>query len=188
LGYRIRRGIAPREPAHLSGAAYAGRSKIEILLGPDVWNTIPGRTVIDFGCGNGADTIELAQHGARHAYGVDINERCLERARQKAAAARCSNVTFASTPTETADLIVSLDAFEHFADPASILAVMASMLKPTGYVLAAFGPTWYHPLGGHLFSVFPWAHLLFSEAALCRWRSQLRGDGAQRFSEVEGGL
>ena len=65
---------------------------------------------------------------------------------------------------------------------------MAEMLKPTGYVLASFGPTWYHPLGGHLFSVFPWAHLIFSENALCRWRSHIRSDGAKRFREVEGGL
>jgi hypothetical protein len=36
--------------------------------------------------------------------------------------------------------------------------------------------------------VFPWAHLVFSEKALIRWRSDLRRDGATRFSEVEGGL
>ena len=188
LGYRILRSIARREPTHMSGAAYAGRSKIEVLLGPDIWSQIAGKTVIDFGCGSGADTLELARHGAQHAYGVDINERCLEIARRHAAAEGYRNVSFSTTPAEPADIIVSLDAFEHFADPASILAVMANMLKPEGCVLAAFGPTWYHPLGGHLFSVFPWAHLIFSETALCRWRSHLRSDGAQRFSEVEGGL
>jgi len=66
--------------------------------------------------------------------------------------------------------------------------VMYNLLKPGGCVLASFGPTWYHPLGGHLFSVFPWAHLLFSEPALIRWRANVRPDGATRFSEVEGGL
>lgn len=172
----------------MSGAAYAGRSKIEVLLGQNIWKEITGKTVIDFGCGSGVDTIELAQRGACHVYGIDINERCLAMARERAAAAECKNVTFATTPPQPADVIVSLDAFEHFDDPSAILAIMARMLKPGGCVLAAFGPTWYHPLGGHLFSVFPWAHLLFSEAALCRWRSHLRSDGAQHFSEVEGGL
>jgi hypothetical protein len=43
-------------------------------------------------------------------------------------------------------------------------------------------------LGGHLFSVFPWAHLIFSEQALIRWRSDFKSDGATRFSEVAGGL
>lgn len=52
----------------------------------------------------------------------------------------------------------------------------------------SFGPTWRHPLGGHLFSVFPWAHLMFSEQALIRWRSTFKTDGATRFSEVAGGL
>jgi hypothetical protein len=52
----------------------------------------------------------------------------------------------------------------------------------------SFGPTWLHPLGGHLFSVFPWAHLIFSEKALIRWRSTFKTDGATRFSEVAGGL
>ena len=86
------------------------------------------------------------------------------------------------------DYIVSLDAFEHFEDPGAILDIMASLLKPGGEVLASFGPTWYHPLGGHLFSVFPWAHIVLSEAALVRWRSRYRDDGATRFSEVAGGL
>jgi hypothetical protein len=41
-------------------------------------------------------------------------------------------------------------------------------------VRVTFGPTWYHPLGGHIFSVFPWAHLIFTEKALLRWRKSVR--------------
>ena len=89
---------------------------------------------------------------------------------------------------EPADLIVSLDSFEHFADPGDILSTMDALLKPGGEVIASFGPTWYHPLGGHLFSVFPWAHLIFSEQALIRWRSDFKTDGATKFGEVSGGL
>jgi hypothetical protein len=65
---------------------------------------------------------------------------------------------------------------------------MYSLLKPGGFVRVSFGPTWYHPYGGHLFSVFPWAHLIFSEEALIRWRAHFRQDGARRFHEVSGGL
>lgn len=39
-----------------------------------------------------------------------------------------------------------------------------------------------------MFSLFPWSHLVFSEEALIRWRSQFRSDGATKFSEVDGGL
>jgi len=188
LGYRILRVIAPREPAYMAGTAYAGRSKGEALLGAGVWQEITGKTVIDFGCGTGAETIELAQRGALYVCGIDINDRYLDEARASAAKVGCKNVSFTRIPAEPADVIISIDAFEHFGDPAGVLVAMAQMLKPGGRVLVSFGPTWYHPLGGHLFSVFPWAHLVFSEKALCRWRSHLRSDGAQKFSEVEGGL
>jgi hypothetical protein len=36
--------------------------------------------------------------------------------------------------------------------------------------------------------VFPWAHLIFTERSLIRWRSDFKTDGATRFHEVEGGL
>ena len=188
LGYRILRAISPNEPTNMSGGSYAERSKVETLLGKQVWAEIQGKTVIDFGCGPGVEAIELAQRGAGYVYGVDILDRWLAKAREQAARSGCQNLTFCKTPPEPADVIISIDAFEHFSDPAAILNTMAEMLKTNGYVLASFGPTWCHPLGGHLFSVFPWAHLIFSEKALCRWRSHIRSDGAQKFSEVEGGL
>ena len=81
-----------------------------------------------------------------------------------------------------------MDAFEHFDDPPAVLRAMRELLKPGGSVIATFGPTWYHPLGGHLFSVFPWAHLIFTEKALIRWRSDFKTDGATSFQEVAGGL
>ncbi len=188
LGYRILRAISPNQPGSMSGGSYASRSKTEVLLGNQVWNEIQDRTVIDFGCGAGTQTIELAQHGAQHVYGIDIQERWLAVAREQAQNVDCRNVTFSHEPAGPADVIISIDSFEHFADPAAILKTMAGMLRPNGCVLVSFGPPWYHPLGGHLFSVFPWAHLIFTEQALCRWRSHIRNDGARRFREVEGGL
>ena len=77
--------------------------------------------------------------------------------------------------TGVADMIVCLDSFEHFEKPDEILRVMHRMLKPGGHVSVAFGPPWFHPYGGHLFSVFPYAHLLFSEHALVTWRGTLPG-------------
>src|SRR5205807_8614745 len=95
---------------------------------------------------------------------------------------------FATQTNQKAEVIVSIDAFEHFEDPAAILKIMDGLLADNGKVVASFGPTWYHPYGGHLFSVFPWAHLVFTEKALIRWRSDIRSDGATQFNEVEGGL
>lgn len=179
----------PERAGWMDGSVYANRSKIEVLLGQGVWDQIRGRTVMDFGCGEGVEAVELALHGASHVVGVDIVESALERARQRA---RESGVyeccTFTSRPDRPADVIVALDSFEHFERPAEILLTMNRYLAPEGEVLISFGPTWLHPLGGHLFSVFPWAHLVFTERALIQWRSAFKTDGATRFSEVAGGL
>ena len=147
------------------------------------------RSSSDFGCGAGVEAMEIASHGARRVIGIDIQERFLKLGRELACRAGVSDrCTFAMRPDEKADVIVSLDSFEHLDDPAAVLDVMHALIKPDGCVWVAFGPTWYHPLGGHLFSVFPWAHLMFTENALIRWRSDFKSDGATRFAEVAGGL
>jgi SAM-dependent methyltransferase len=189
LQYKILKTISPGEPDSCSGSAYIGKSKLAILLGPDFLQTIRGKRVIDFGCGEGAEAIEMALNGAGKVVGIDIRENLLDIARQNARAAGVENIcSFDLSTQEPADVIVSLDSFEHVADPAQVLSIIASLLKPHGEVIASFGPTWYHPLGGHLFSVFPWAHLMFSEKALIRWRADFKTDGATRFGEVAGGL
>jgi SAM-dependent methyltransferase len=189
LQFRILKRISPGSPNCCSGSVYEGKSKLRILLGDGFLGKIVNKTVIDFGCGEGAEAVEMAQKGAARVIGVDVRGNVLQTARRHALSAGVQDICF-FTPatTELADVIVSLDAFEHFADPAEILRIMNSLLKPAGEVLISFGPTWYHPLGGHLFSVFPWAHLLFSEKALIRWRSTFKTDGATRFGEVAGGL
>ena len=158
-------------------------------MGNGFFSRIAGRVIVDFGCGEGSDTVEMAERGAKRVIGVDIREDVLETARQRAISTGLQDIcSFVTSTNEMADVIVSVDAFEHFADPAGILRLMDKLLQPAGEVLVSFGPTWYHPLGGHLFSVFPWAHLIFSEKALIRWRSTFKMDGATRFSEVGGGL
>jgi len=187
--YALLRKISPGEPRVCTGEAYRGKSKLAVLLGAAFLERARAKTVIDFGCGEGAEAIELACHGASRVIGIDIREEVLRKARENAIAAGVEGICTFSTETRTqADVIVSLDSFEHFEDPAAILQVMDRLLGPAGEVLASFGPTWYHPLGGHLFSIFPWAHLVFSEPALIRWRAQFKSDGATCFRNTQGGL
>jgi SAM-dependent methyltransferase len=167
---------------------YGSGSRLAALMGDDFFSKIAGRTVIDFGCGEGTEATEMAVNGAARVIGIDIREDILQVGRRRALAAGVQNVEFSTSTSEQADIVVSVDAFEHFSDPAEILRIMSGLLKPGGEVRISFGPTWYHPLGGHLFSVFPWAHLIFSEKSLIEWRSSFRSDGATRFSEVAGGL
>jgi SAM-dependent methyltransferase len=191
LGYWILRKLHPpgSEEKHCTGSTFINRDKLAVLLGPDLWDYIRDKTVIDFGCGEGNEAIALALHGARRVIGIDIRDNALARAallaQQMGVADRC---LFTKETNEKADVVVSVDSFEHFADPALMLGIMGKLLNADGKILVSFGPPWFHPYGGHLFSVFPWAHLLFTERSLIRWRSDIRSDGAKRFSEVEGGL
>lgn len=190
LGYKLLRKISTDgETGYCDGSAYRNRSKIEVLFGPSIWRELEGKTVIDFGCGTGAEAVEIAQRGAAKVIGLDIREKMLAQARDEARRAGVSDrCVFATGTDEKADVVLSIDSFEHFDDPAGILKIMKRLVKDDGTAIVEFGPPWYHPLGGHLFSVFPWAHLLFTEKTLIRWRSDFKVDGATRFSEIEGGL
>jgi ubiquinone/menaquinone biosynthesis C-methylase UbiE len=181
LGYKLLRKISANgETGYCDGSAYRERSKLEVLFGPAIWRELEGKTVIDFGCGAGAEAIEIAQRGAAKVIGIDIRETMLSEARQAAREAGVSDrCLFMNGTDEKADVVLSIDSFEHFDDPAGILSLMERLVKDDGVAIIEFGPPWYHPLGGHLFSVFPWAHLIFTEKTLIRWRSDFKADGAR---------
>ena len=187
IQYRILKRVFPGSSNGCNVSTYD--SKLDVLMGDRFFELIAGRAVIEFGCGEGNDAVEMAKRGATRVTGIDIREDVLQTAREKAFAAGLSHVChFVSSAIESADVVISVDAFEHFEKPDQILQSMSTLVNPGGQVFVSFGPTWYHPLGGHLFSVFPWAHLIFSEKALIRWRSDSKTDGATRFGEVAGGL
>jgi SAM-dependent methyltransferase len=183
LGYRIMKRISPGDAGYMDGTAYENKSKLDVLLGNSFWDKIKDKVVIDFGCGLGAEAVEIAQRGAKKVIGVDIIEEYLESSRALAARLKVANCEFATTPTEKVEVIVTLDSFEHFENPAAILDVMRDMLAPDGRIFVSFGPTWYHPLGGHLLNVFPWSHLIFTEWAQLRWRADIRSDKPTTFKE-----
>jgi len=189
FGYHLLRRLIKVSPGNEITTAYEGKSKMEVFFGPDIWKELGNKTVIDFGCEGGVESVDMAQHGVQRVIGIDIREAALEGARARALEAgledRC---LFTTHYDDKADVIVSLDAFEHFSDPLAMLRVMRGMLKDDGYVLACFGPTWYHPLGGHGFSIFPWAHLVFTESVMMRWYREGSGVPAYKFTEVLGGL
>jgi SAM-dependent methyltransferase len=184
--YELLRRIRPTDPTYLAASAYEGRSKLETLFGA-LLGDVSGLTIVDFGCGDGLEAVDLARRGAARVYGIDTNVACLDMARWQADHAGLSHVIELSdeaAPALSADLAISVDSFEHYADPAAILRLLHRLLRPGGVLLVSFGPPWRHPYGGHLFSVYPWAHLLFSEAALVRWREGRREDGAGSFAEA----
>jgi SAM-dependent methyltransferase len=193
IAYRLLKKLSPdgKNDYCASGVPliYQNRSKLEVLFGPRIWDELVDKVVLDFGCGRGGEVIDIAQHGAQKVIGLDLRESVLQDARRAAEKADVAELCVFTTRTdERVDVVLSLDAFEHFADPASILSIMRGLIKDDGRAIIMFGPTWYHPIGGHSFSVFPWAHLVFSEKALLRWRADWSTDGATRFGEIDGGL
>lgn len=189
LQYQILKRGWPTRPDLTGEIHFAGPTRIGSIFGDDFLSRLAGKIVADFGCGEGREAVELARLGASKVFGVEIREEVHETGRKLAREANVDHLCeFVVRPPQKADIIISIDAFEHFDDPEFILREMDSMLAPDGEVWISFGPPWYHPTGGHLFSVFPWAHLLFTEKALIRWRSDFKHDGATRFSEVAGGL
>jgi SAM-dependent methyltransferase len=177
----------PRRIVGPEVTVYDEKSKLECLFGPGIWEEFRGKTVIDFGCGEGKEVSEIARH-AKYVNGIESRLDMINTTNARIKSLGLANATATSSPLYKADIIVSLDSFEHFADPAAILRTMATLLQPEGQVLVSFGPIWGHPLGGHMFSVFKWAHLIFTEHALMRWRPDYRIDGFTHFEDLPDGL
>ena len=162
---------------------------------PDFDSMVRGHTVVDFGCGTGHQVVALAAAGAKHVVGVEMREKLLEVGRELARAQRVEDrVEFRSSVSsdlhERFDLAISQNSMEHFAEPVAALLQIAALLRPGGYLLVTFCPTWYSPYGSHMhfFTRVPWVHLLFSERTVLAVRARFRSDGAKRYEDIEGGL
>jgi 2-polyprenyl-3-methyl-5-hydroxy-6-metoxy-1,4-benzoquinol methylase len=184
LQVEILRRIAPTTPLPMH-TVYDGKSKLAILLGKDFLTGIRGLTVLDFGCGYGLETIEMAKAGAKLAIGLEIEEPLLAAARRNAEQAGVANrCQFVSRTTEPVDRVISLDCFEHYADPVAILQMIFNLLRPGGELHVSFGPPWFHPRGCHLHELPPWTHVFFSEESILRWRQLMRHDNALTYAEI----
>lgn len=163
---------------------------------PDLRELVRGRRVLDFGCGQGWQSVALAREGASFVLGLDTNTRALERGREVAARAGLDEgrVRFSDTlPPELAggfDVVISQNSMEHFSDPQGVLDQMRRAVHADGRVLISFGPPWFAPTGSHMhfFTRVPWVHLLFAERTVMAVRGRFRSDGATRYEEVESGL
>ncbi len=157
---------------------------------------VQGRRVVDFGCGKGFQAVALAELGAEHVVGIDINRDHLDLARSHAAArgvsGKCrfldgvADREDVKSLREMVDVIYTIDAFEHIVETGSILEEMWRLLAPGGEVYVWFGPVWWHPRGVHMgyLKPIPWTHLIFSEESIMRVRDEYRMDGKRKYSEI----
>lgn len=121
----------------------------------------PGETVLEIGCGVGAQTLALAE-GSPGAIltCVDLSPESLVQARRRAAAAGIGVITFPQADLfdlPTADGPLSAGRFdhvfvsfllEHLTDPTAALVRLRAMLKPGGTITVIegdHGSTYFHP-------------------------------------------
>jgi SAM-dependent methyltransferase len=203
LGTWLLERVTAPSPAERSGIDHGPEPGRQLDLaaefGQDFCQAIKGKTVLDYGCGYGRAVLTLAGMDVERAVGLDIRDAVLEAARSLAAdeqaADRCLFVNGQDRRALLAwrgrvDVVLSRDAFEHYADPGAVLEQMWDLLVPGGSVFVSFGPPWWHPYGCHMMFLGapPWAQLGFTEKTIMEVRGRYRSDGATRFEEVEGGL
>jgi len=116
----------------------------------------PGASVLEAGCGVGAQTVTLARNspGARFT-SIDVSPQSLEAARARARAASLENVTFQGAdifelpfPEESFDHVFVCFVLEHLARPREALASLRSRLKPGGTLTVIegdHGSAFFHP-------------------------------------------
>ncbi|NRA01729.1 MAG: methyltransferase domain-containing protein [Myxococcales bacterium] len=102
----------------------------------------PGQTVVDYGCGPGLLTLELARRVGPdgHVHGVDINTSFVERARRRLAGQGLGDrVTIhridrdgLPLPDAAADRVVCKNVLEYVDDPAATLAEFRRGLRSGG--------------------------------------------------------
>jgi len=154
--------------------AYRSTEIVRVLKAAERYHVpIVGKTVLDFGCNDGAISVRYLAEGAARVVGVDIDERALARARDLHRDQRLQFVAGAvsTVPIEdqSIDSAVSCDVFEHVAEPVPILKELRRALKPGGRMLIGTW-SWWHPFAPHLWATMPvpWAHMLFSEKTMLR--------------------
>lgn len=167
-------------------------ARARTIFGAAFEESLVGKVFLDIGCGLGNQVVGAAKAGARLAVGVDKTEVNLRMGHSYAAEAGVGDRVHFTTDTVAtfgrawADLILSQNSFEHFEDPAGILAQAYEALKTGGRFYLTFSPPWWHPFGAHHFFMIrlPWAHLFFSEKTILSVRQLYRPNKPTCWNDV----
>ena len=135
-------------PMHWLGGAWLLRNKREreesALRMRDELKLKPGMNVCDLGSGNGYHTLPMAKAVGPQgkAFAVDIQQEMLDMLKERADKEKLSNIelvlgteTDPKLPDTSCDLILLVDVYHEFSEPAAMLAAMKKSLKPGGQIV-----------------------------------------------------
>ena len=144
-------GYGERESRRLQDQA---ATLVELLHGDTRFDA--GSTVLEAGCGVGAQTVILSGHSPDALItSIDVSAESLELARRRVEAAGCSNVTFRQADVfdlpfadETFDNVFVCFLLEHLADPVGALRALRHVVKRGGRITVVegdHGSTFFYP-------------------------------------------
>ena len=182
---------ADRSPA-AAPAGNAGESRFWRVVEQAPELAAPGRTVIDFGSGDGQLCDELSRSGWSNVVGLDLSRSRVEGARRRFPAVRFYDRPIQDTDLMPgiADLCVMDNVIEHLVDPADTLATLKPYLRSTGTMVVItpnmesghfrfLGRRWTPELA-------PRAHIFLFTAASLRHALERAGFGVEKIRYVSG--
>ena len=100
-----------------------------------------GEVVLDVGCANGRDLIQLAQSGCK-SIGIDLSDKMIDEARKEllnrhitTAEAETGDATNLRFSDETFDKVFASEVLEHIPNYDRAISEMARVLKPAGHLV-----------------------------------------------------
>ena len=100
---------------------------------------VEGNSIVDVACGLGYGSSLLAEAGAKHVTGVDIDKSSVDTATQRFASPVINflNASGENLPIEdqSYDVVVSFETIEHTQDPKKFLSELYRILKPNGKLI-----------------------------------------------------
>ncbi|EER60653.1 ubiquinone biosynthesis O-methyltransferase [Acidovorax delafieldii 2AN] len=102
---------------------------------------LPGKRVLDVGCGGGILSDSMARKGA-HVMGIDLSTKALRVASLHALETETPNLQFREVSVEALadeqaasfDVVTCMEMLEHVPDPTSVVRACARLVKPGGWV------------------------------------------------------
>ena len=135
------------------------------------------KKVLDFGCGHGSLTLDIAALGAQKVIGIDLEINLINFAKKNLDQnfpdlkdkVEFELIDLLTTDKfKDIDYIVSKDTFEHSLHLDKILEKFHQILKKDGRIFVGFGPLYnfYNGDHGRAEAILPWFHIIIPEKIL----------------------